>query len=90
MKTEQIEVRDSIVNYLKSGNPLFAELDSIPYDDSLVELGYIYSFGVIDIVTFLEGTYKINILYEITKEKFGSINKMTALVLSKSYCLWTY
>ena len=36
MKTEQIEVRDSIVNYLKSGNPLFAELDSIPYDDSLV------------------------------------------------------
>ena len=85
MKTEQIEVRDSIVNYLKSGNPLFAELDSIPYDDSLVELGYIDSFGVIDIVTFLEGTYKIQILDdEITKEKFGSINKMTALVLSKS------
>ena len=81
---EQNEVRETIVKYLQSGNPLFAKLDEIPYDDSLVELGYVDSFGVIDIVTFLEGTYKIQILdEEITKEKFGSINKMIALILSK-------
>ena len=81
---KQNEVRETIVKYLQSGNPLFAKLDEIPYDDSLVELGYVDSFGVIDIVTFLEGTYKIQILdEEITKEKFGSINKMIALILSK-------
>ena len=81
---EQNEVRETIVKYLQSGNPLFAKLDEIPYDDSLVELGYVDSFGVIDIVTFLEGTYNIQILdEEITKEKFGSINKMIALILSK-------
>ena len=81
---EQNEVRETIVKYLQYGNPLFAKLDEIPYDDSLVELGYVDSFGVIDIVTFLEGTYNIQILdEEITKEKFGSINKMIALILSK-------
>ena len=81
---EQNEVRETIVKYLQSGNPLFAKLDEIPYDDSLVELGYVDSFGIIDIVTFLEGTYNIQILNEeITKEKFGSINKMVDLILSK-------
>ncbi len=84
METEQIEVRETIVKYLQSGNPLFSQLDEIPYDNSLFELGYLDSFGVIDIITFLEGTYNIEILDdEITKEKFGSINKMVALVLSK-------
>lgn len=78
------EVRNSIVEYLCAGNPLLAQLENIPFDESLVELGYMDSFGVIDIVTFLEGTYAIQILDdEITKEKFGSINKMAALVLEK-------
>ena len=84
MENEENEVRETIVKYLQSGNPLFSQLDEIPYNDSLVELGYVDSFGIIDIVTFLEGTYTIQILDdEITKEKFGSINKMVALVLSK-------
>ena len=42
------------------------------------------SFGVIDIVTFLEGNYSIKIKdEEITKERFGSINKMAKLVREK-------
>ena len=78
------EVRNSIVEYLCKGNPLLAQLENIPLDESLVELGYMDSFGVIDIVTFLEGAYAIQILDdEITKEKFGSINKMASLVLEK-------
>lgn len=79
------EILSEIVNYLKSGNPIFAQLDEIPLDESLVKLGYIDSFGVIDLVTFLEGTYNIQIYDdEITKEKFGSINKMVALIMGKS------
>ena len=78
------EIKKSIIEYLCKGNPLLAQLEKIPCDESLVELGYMDSFGVIDIVIFLEGTYKIKILDdEITKEKFGSINKMSTLVLDK-------
>lgn len=78
------EIKESIVEYLCKGNPLIARLENIPYDDSLVELGYMDSFGVIDIVIFLEGNYGIKILDdEITKEKFGSINKMANLVLER-------
>ena len=78
------EVRNTIVEYLCEGNPLLAQLENIPLDESLVELGYMDSFGVIDIVIFLEGTYAIQIRDdEITKEKFGSINKMASLVLEK-------
>jgi len=78
------EIKLSIVDYLKAGNPVLTKLENIPLDQSLVQLGYIDSFGVIDIVTFLEGTYSIEILdEEITIEKFGSINKMVELVLQK-------
>lgn len=78
------EIKLSIVDYLKAGNPLLDKSDKIPFDQSLVKLGYIDSFGVIDIVTFLEGTYSIEIHDdEINAEKFGSINKMVELVSNK-------
>ena len=80
------EIKSKLVEYLRSGNPVFSNLDyqDIPFDKSLVELGYIDSFGVVDIVVFLEGTYSVKILDdEINKENFGSINKMVNLVLSK-------
>ena len=49
-----------------------------------MELGYLDSFGIIELVTFLEKKYKISILdEELTKEIFGSINKMANLVLKK-------
>lgn len=79
------KIRLSIIDYLQAGNPMLAELENVPLDQSLVQLGYMDSFGVIDIVTFLEGTYSIEIVdEEITMEKFGSINKMVELVLLKS------
>ena len=78
------EIVDTIIDYLKKGNPMYNNLQEIPLDQSLVELGYMDSFGVIDIVTFLEGNYSISIKDdEITKEKFGSINKMAKLVEEK-------
>ena len=62
------EITNSIIEYLCAGNPLISKLEKIPMNESLVELGYMDSFGVIDIVLFLEGNYKIQILdEEITK-----------------------
>ena len=78
------EIILAITDYLKTGNPVYKELKEIPLNESLVELGYMDSFGIIDIVTFLEGSYSIKINDdEITKEKFGSINKMAKIVLEK-------
>jgi acyl carrier protein len=78
------EIILAIIDYLKTGNPVYKELKEIPLNESLVELGYMDSFGIIDIVTYLEGSYSIKINDdEITKEKFGSINKMAKIVLEK-------
>ena len=82
--TSKDNVRNEIIQYLKTGNPLIAKLKEIPLDESLVELELMDSFGVVDIVTFLENKYSITIEdSEITKEKFGSINKMSALIVEK-------
>ena len=82
---DENQVLTEILEYLRCGNPILAELKEIPLDDSLVELGYMDSYGVVDIVVFLEGKYSIIISDEdITKEKFGSVNKMVSMVLQKN------
>ena len=79
-----LKIRNDLINYLKIGNPLISELKEIPLDKSLLELGYIDSFGVIEIVMYLEKKYKIKIRNdELTKSKFGSLNKMSKLVFNK-------
>ena len=79
-----LKIRNDLINYLKIGNPLIAELKEIPFDKSLLELGYIDSFGVIEIVMYLEKKHKIKIKNdELTKAKFGSLNKMSKLVFNK-------
>ena len=73
-----------LIDYLKKGNPLIKNRKNIPLDKSLLEMGLIDSFGVIEIISYLEKKYKIRINdNEITKEKFGSLNKMSKLVSKK-------
>ena len=84
MSTTNKEIEKDLVSYLKKGNPLLDKMQSIPMDKSLVELGYIDSFGIVDLVTYLENKWKIKIENEeITKDQFGSINKMINLVYKK-------
>lgn len=78
------EIEKDLIRYLKNGNPILDKMKDVPLNESLVELGYIDSFGVIDLVTYLENKWKVKIENaEITKEKFGSISKMINLVYSK-------
>ena len=78
------EIERDLIRYLKNGNPILDKMKDVPLNESLVELGYIDSFGVIDLVTYLENKWKVQIENaEITKEKFGSISKMINLVYSK-------
>ncbi len=86
MSKEKKKILDELLQYLKIGNPLIANLKKVPLNESLVELGYLDSFAIIDLVEFLEKSQKIKILDdEITKEQFGSINKMVEMVYKKKF-----
>src|SRR4030095_2480061 len=55
--------------------------DTLARDQSVLELGVLDSAGVIELLVFVESTWKIEISDEdITKERAGSLNKMAALV----------
>jgi len=84
MSTTNKEIEKDLIRYLKNGNPILSNMKNISMDESLVELGYIDSFGIIDLVTYFENKWKIKIENEeITKEQFGSINKMVNLINTK-------
>lgn len=73
-----------IVDYVLTNHISEYTLDTIPLDQSLVELGVMDSYGVVELVSFLESRWGIRIAdAEITREKMGSIHKMAGLVLGK-------
>ena len=84
MSTTNKEIEEDLIRYLKNGNPNLSNMKDMPMDKSLVELGHIDSFGVIDLVTYLLSKWKVKIENEeITQDHFGSINKMVNLVYKK-------
>ena len=79
-----LEIQKNILNFLKKGNPLLNDVKKIPLDKSLLEMGLIDSFALIELVGFLEKFYKIEIKdSDLTRKKFGSIIKMSNLVIKK-------
>ena len=80
MQTETKDFEDTIVDYVKS----FAIIEpgqEIPLDQSLLEAGILDSFGIVDMITFVESEFDLEIPDEdMTKEKLGSIHKMAVYV----------
>ena len=84
MKLDNNKIKKIIIEFLKKGNPLLAKVKKIPEDESLLWLGYIDSYAVIELIEFIEKRFKVKIEDdEITPELFGSLNKMSKLVLKK-------
>lgn len=84
MEKSKNKILTELLNYLNQSSPLIKNTKDLPLNKSLLELGYLDSFGVIDLVSYIEKKYKINIENEeLTKEKFGSINKMVKLISQK-------
>ena len=86
-----MDTKNSIINQIKkyiiSSHPCEYSEDNIPLEQSLVELGILDSYGVVELVVFIETTWSIAISDdEITREKMGSIEKISALVASKLMC----
>jgi acyl carrier protein len=81
---DEKDIIDAIVSYVLENNPSNYDERSLPQDTSLLEIGVLDSYGVIELVEFLETNWSIDIdNEEITKEKMGSIHKMMRLIVDK-------
>jgi len=69
-----------IVDYLKE-SVLLDPSQEIPLDRSLLEAGILDSYGIVDLLTFIEGEYGLAIPdQDITREKMGSIRKIARYI----------
>ena len=79
----ETEIKGALINYVISKSDL-DDKDEIPLDKSLLSEGIIDSFGIIELVEFIESNWNIRIEdREFTHETMGSINKMVKLINKK-------
>lgn len=77
------ECTQKILTYIRDNYVTDSSLD-LPMDSSLIEAGILDSYAIVELVTYLEAEFDIRIPDEdLTKEKFGSINKMAKYVALK-------
>ena len=78
-------IRSALIKYVLGNHISSFNADNIPLDKSLVELGVLDSFGVVELVSFIESNWGLQIMdSEITREKMGSIEKMVRLIHEKT------
>jgi acyl carrier protein len=81
LKPDLTDITSALVDYILSQHPSKFTKDTLPRDESLLELEVLDSAGVIEFIVFAEATWGIEISDEdITRERMGSLNKMAALV----------
>jgi acyl carrier protein len=80
MQQIEQEVRQFVVdNFLfdESGN-------SFSNDDSFIENGIVDSMGILNLVTFVQDTYRVRVLdQEITTDNWDSVTRIAVFVRSK-------
>ena len=78
------EFMEILSTYILTDHPSEYERETLPQEESLVELGVLDSYGVIELVEFIETQWNCHIEdEELTKEQMGSIRKMAVLIASK-------
>ena len=72
-----------LLNYILKKSDI-SEISQIPLDQSLLATGVLDSFGIIELVEFIESNWDITIEdNEFTLEKMGSVKKMIDLIITK-------
>ena len=80
MSEKKKQIKDFIIE-----NFLFGNADGLQDDTSFLEEGIIDSTGVLELVTFLEETFEIQVDdEELIPENLDSINNVTAYLERKS------
>jgi acyl carrier protein len=79
------QIENAIVRYVLDNHPSEFGDATLPRDQSLLEIGVVDSYGVVELIAFLEGNWNIEIAdAEITKENLGSIHKMASFIAARS------
>lgn len=79
MHSYATKIRDFIV-----ANFLFGDAGTLENDTSFLESGIIDSTGILELVTFLEGTYNIQVQpEEMLPENFDSVDKVAQFLVRK-------
>ncbi|PAJ74755.1 hypothetical protein CJF42_08720 [Pseudoalteromonas sp. NBT06-2] len=74
-----VMILEQILNFIV--DTYMVEIDEIPLNESLIDEGIIDSFGLIELASFLEKAFLIQVNDDdLTRDNFSSINKMIALV----------
>ena len=81
---EHDQIVAELLDYIYDANPLAEDSRPLPHDESLHELGILDSFAVVELVEHIENRWSIRIYdTDITKERFGSVNKMARVIGEK-------
>ena len=81
----QDEIIRELKAFLYESYPTARQYGELPLDKSLYETGILDSFGIVELVAFVEKRWLIHIEdREITKEKFGGILRMAELIGEKT------
>lgn len=79
------QIRKALVAYVYDNSlTLEGGRENVPLDVSLIEVGLLDSYGIIELIAFIEHTWKIEITpKDFTVEQMGSISKMAKLIAEK-------
>lgn len=78
------DIAHTIVSHIQKANPSARDVDPFPLDESLLESGILDSFAIIELVTFIEQHWEIQVQEdELTREHFGGVSKMATFISKK-------
>ncbi len=77
------DIREEVLSFIEKR--FNVEKEFIKDDTALMDLGSIYSVGIISMISFIEDTYNLIVEDEdITLENFGTVNSIVEYV--KTHC----
>ena len=79
-----MNIKDDLLKYVLQQSDMIKKIEEIPLDKSLLKEGILDSFGIIELVEFVENKWELKIEdEEFNVENFGSIEKIINLIDQK-------
>jgi acyl carrier protein len=79
----QDSVLEDLIGFVTKN--FMVDREEIELDDSLIDQGIIDSFGLVEITAFIQKNHGITVAEEeMTREQFGSMNKMAKYITQKA------
>jgi acyl carrier protein len=78
-------IKNELLRYVYDNSFAFdGELDDIPFDEPLIEMGLLDSSGIIELLFFIERKWNIEISAEdLTVGEIGSVNQIAVFIEQK-------